>query len=269
MAAEQLTPAQIAELTPAQIAGLSSIEEALSYDTLHPSLTKIFGNILSSPAEAKYRRLRTANEKVSALVSARGVRQLLKGSGFVEEEGALLLPEAADLSPLCAAAAALRAQHEQRVALAERQKAEAVRASRAQALRQRRKEEPPASVAQAHASHILLKATDEAAAARLAALKLEIADDPAQFARSAREHSECPSGARGGSLSFFARGKMVDEFDELVFSQPVGAVYGPLRTSSGLHLIFLHARIDAAGSVGPRLPAPRPAPAGVGAGESE
>jgi parvulin-like peptidyl-prolyl isomerase len=38
----------------------------------------------------------------------------------------------------------------------------------------------------------------------------------------------------------------VDEFDAVVFSQPTGTVYGPLRTVNGLHLIFLHARIEGA-----------------------
>jgi len=37
---------------------------------------------------------------------------------------------------------------------------------------------------------------------------------------------------------------MVEEFDDVVFLQPTGAVYGPLRTVSGLHLVFVHARIE-------------------------
>ena len=34
--------------------------------------------------------------------------------------------------------------------------------------------------------------------------------------------------------------QMVKEFDEVVFGEEPGAVYGPVRSSFGHHLIFLH-----------------------------
>ena len=103
------------------------------------------------------------------------------------------------------------------------------------------------------ASHILLKVRDdapfEAIEAKLAAWKAEIEDAPYhfqidRFAEKAKQHSECPSGARGGNLGFFPRGKMVEEFDAIAFEKKVGAIYGPVRTATGSHLIFLHTRIE-------------------------
>ena len=57
------------------------------------------------------------------------------------------------------------------------------------------------------------------------------------FAEIAREHSQCPSGKQGGDLGEFSPGQMVPEFDEVVFSQEVGKVHGPVKTDFGYHLI--------------------------------
>ncbi|KAJ1640843.1 hypothetical protein T492DRAFT_926463 [Pavlovales sp. CCMP2436] len=159
-------------LTPAQVAGLSSIGEAHGYDDVHATLTKILGNIMWSPAEAKFRRLRTSNEKVRALLSVRGARQLLLGCGFVQEVDALVLPEACAIGPVVAAATGLRVQLERREDELMRQRSEAIAILRDTAMQERRAKEPARGVAQAQASHILLKATDEAAVERLAAWKL-------------------------------------------------------------------------------------------------
>lgn len=92
----------------------------------------------------------------------------------------------------------------------------------------------------ARASHILLKGFDEATIAQLNAWKAEIGDDPEKFSELARQGSLCPSSRKGGDLGYFTRGKMVKEFDQVVFSAQPGAVYGPVRTDFGHHLIFLH-----------------------------
>ena len=42
------------------------------------------------------------------------------------------------------------------------------------------------------------------------------------FEQLAREHSLSPDGAEGGDLGFFASGQMPPEFDEVVFTLPVG-----------------------------------------------
>jgi len=74
----------------------------------------------------------------------------------------------------------------------------------------------------------------------MAAWKAELGDDPEAFAELARASSQCPSRVKGGDLGFFTRGKMVKEFDRVVFSQEPGYVYGPVRTDFGHHLIYLH-----------------------------
>ncbi len=72
-------------------------------------------------------------------------------------------------------------------------------------------------------------------------LKTEI-EGGADFADVARQHSTCPSGQRGGELGEFGPGKMVREFDEVVFSAEVGKVHGPVKTQFGYHLIEITKR---------------------------
>ncbi len=62
------------------------------------------------------------------------------------------------------------------------------------------------------------------------------------FADAAKEHSQCPSGQRGGDLGEFGPGQMVKEFDEVVFSADVGKVHGPVQTQFGFHLIEITSR---------------------------
>merc|ERR1719198_2917286 len=97
----------------------------------------------------------------------------------------------------------------------------------------------------ARASHILIRRKSAQYGERdpneiLEEWKQEIGDDPEEFARVARERSECQSRGRGGDLGYFTRGKMVMEFDRVVFREEPGYVYGPVRTNFGNHLIFLH-----------------------------
>ena len=89
-------------------------------------------------------------------------------------------------------------------------------------------------MASASARHILVP-TEE----KCLELKAQI-EGGAAFADLAKEHSTCPSGARGGDLGSFGPGQMVKEFDTVVFTEPPGAVYGPVRTDFGNHLIFVH-----------------------------
>ena len=66
---------------------------------------------------------------------------------------------------------------------------------------------------------------------------------PNKFVELAKAHSDCPSGAKGGALGFFPKGKMVDAFDAVVFSAKIGSLNGPVRTEMGVHLIWLQSRI--------------------------
>ena len=240
-------------LSAKQAAGLSLLSELkIDFDSVHETLYKILANIAGAPGEPKYRKLRTTNEKIKLLLSALGARQLLLGSGFVEEAEFLVLPESAELSPVQQALTALRANQAGRAAAEAQLKKDAMEQQRARAMAKRRAEES-GKVAQAKASHILLNATDansfDANEKRLAEWKAILEDAPYHnqehdFAELAKAHSDCPSGARGGALGFFPRGKMVDEFDAVCFEQKTKAIYGPVRTATGSHLIFLHARIE-------------------------
>ena len=64
-------------------------------------------------------------------------------------------------------------------------------------------------------------------------------DSGADFAELAKANSECPSGAQGGSLGEFTRGKMVKEFEEAAFTLEPGKVSDPVKTIFGYHLILV------------------------------
>jgi peptidyl-prolyl cis-trans isomerase C len=91
-------------------------------------------------------------------------------------------------------------------------------------------------MAVASARHILV-ATQE----KCDEIKKQI-EAGADFAELAREHSQCPSGKQGGDLGEFSRGQMVKEFDQVVFSEEIGKVHGPVQTQFGYHLIEITSR---------------------------
>ena len=62
---------------------------------------------------------------------------------------------------------------------------------------------------------------------------------------AAVEYSTCPSKSSGGSLGTFGRGQMVPEFEEAVFTLPVGKVSSPVKTQFGYHLILVDDRKEA------------------------
>lgn len=91
---------------------------------------------------------------------------------------------------------------------------------------------------QASARHILVKTQEECEK-----LKAQIAAG-SQFADLARKHSTCPSGQKGGDLGSFAPGRMVPEFDQVVFSAPINEVQGPIKTQFGYHLLEVTSRTE-------------------------
>lgn len=93
-------------------------------------------------------------------------------------------------------------------------------------------------MARATARHILVDSE-----ARCNELKAEI-QNGADFAALARQHSSCPSSRDGGNLGTFGPGQMVREFDQVVFSAPVGEVQGPVKTQFGYHLVEVTNRQD-------------------------
>ncbi len=65
------------------------------------------------------------------------------------------------------------------------------------------------------------------------------------FEDAAVEYSSCPSKSNGGSLGTFGRGQMVPEFEEAVFTIPIGKVSSPVKTQFGYHLILVDDRKEA------------------------
>ncbi len=90
----------------------------------------------------------------------------------------------------------------------------------------------------ASARHILVPTKE-----KCEELKTEI-EGGAAFADVAKKHSQCPSGKSGGDLGEFSPGKMVPEFDKVVFTAPVGEVQGPVRTQFGWHLLEVTKRSE-------------------------
>lgn len=93
------------------------------------------------------------------------------------------------------------------------------------------------------ARHILIKteAGDSEAAkaekkARIEAVKKQL-DEGADFAKLAKENSDCPSKERGGDLGSFSRGQMVKPFEEAAFSQATNAIGSVVETQFGYHII--------------------------------
>ena len=100
--------------------------------------------------------------------------------------------------------------------------------------------EPPQVLCQ----HILVKVEDgdtpekkSAALEKISAIRQRILDG-GDFAEEAKQHSDCPSGAQGGSLGWFGHGMMVPEFDQAAFAMKKGEVSKVVTTQFGYHLIY-------------------------------
>lgn len=98
---------------------------------------------------------------------------------------------------------------------------------------------------QIQARHILIKvpqnvdaATVEAARLRLEQIRVQIAQG-ADFATVAKAHSEDDSASTGGDLGYFARGRMLPEFETAAFALKPGQLSEAVRTPLGWHLIYL------------------------------
>ena len=95
----------------------------------------------------------------------------------------------------------------------------------------------PREVVEAHARHILVE--DEATAKDLIA-RLQKGED---FAALAAQYSKDPSNKdQGGDLGAFSPGRMVPEFDQVVFNAGIGLHQEPVKTSFGWHVIEILSR---------------------------
>ena len=89
------------------------------------------------------------------------------------------------------------------------------------------------------ARHILIKAEDDAKALdKIKAIKSKV--NTSNFAGIAEKESEDPTGkSNGGDLGWFARGRMVPEFEDVAFKMPKGQISEPIKTQFGYHLIYV------------------------------
>ena len=96
------------------------------------------------------------------------------------------------------------------------------------------------------ASHILLmyqgssrstnsRSKDEASA-QIGQLKTKV-DGGEDFGELAKQHSDCPSGAKGGDLGQFGRGQMVGPFETAAFGMNVGETSDVIETDFGYHIV--------------------------------
>ena len=95
---------------------------------------------------------------------------------------------------------------------------------------------------QVRASHILLKTEgkDDAVVKAKAEGLLKQAKSGADFAELAKKYSEDEGSAKnGGDLDYFGKGKMVPEFDQVVFTMEPGQVTDLVKTQFGYHIIKL------------------------------
>ena len=100
-------------------------------------------------------------------------------------------------------------------------------------------------------SHVLIEPEGEddeawrSAGLQARAVISEVGDDPAAFARAAREVSACPSAAQDGSLGQVRRGDLVPEVQEVIEALEPGTIHRrPVRSGFGWHVIRLHRRIE-------------------------
>ncbi len=87
------------------------------------------------------------------------------------------------------------------------------------------------AASKAHARHILVEHEYEA---KDILAKLRAGES---FEDLARVFSKCPSSRQGGDLGVFKRGRMVEAFDEAVFSMKPSDISQPVRTRFGYHVI--------------------------------
>jgi peptidyl-prolyl cis-trans isomerase C len=96
------------------------------------------------------------------------------------------------------------------------------------------------------ASHILLMykgssrstatRSKEEAAEQIGQIKTQL-DGGTDFGDLAKQHSDCPSGSKGGDLGPFGRGQMVGAFEDTAFGIGVGETSNVIETDFGYHII--------------------------------
>ncbi|MFP3511897.1 peptidylprolyl isomerase [Peribacillus sp. SIMBA_075] len=97
-----------------------------------------------------------------------------------------------------------------------------------------------AQAEQVEASHILVE--DEKTAKKV---EKEIAEG-GDFAKLAAEYStDTETADNGGSLGYFEKGNMVDEFEDVAFDLDIGKVSDPVKSDYGYHIIKVTGKKEA------------------------
>lgn len=97
-----------------------------------------------------------------------------------------------------------------------------------------------------HVSHIMKMVSpaagpgvDAAAKATIDSLYNIVKDNKGRFEMLAMQYSDDKnSGRNGGALPWFGAGAMVEDFDSVAFSLPVGGISEPVRSRFGWHIIY-------------------------------
>lgn len=96
-----------------------------------------------------------------------------------------------------------------------------------------------------HAAHIVKNVgegmSEAAALEAIREIELELKNG-APFDQLAARSSDCP----GGDLGWFPRGRMVEEFDAVAFTLPIGQLSPIFRTVFGFHIVLVLERRDEA-----------------------
>ena len=100
------------------------------------------------------------------------------------------------------------------------------------------------------ADHILIAARRDdrqafaGARGKAATLAAALALEPEKFSALARDFSDCPSAAVGGSLGQIGPGDTTAEFEAALTALSVGQISAPVETRYGVHIIRLARRIE-------------------------
>ncbi len=91
--------------------------------------------------------------------------------------------------------------------------------------------------AQVHAAHILIQGANEKSATKAKELlkKLQGGADFTEMAKT--ESADTANASKGGDLGFFAKGRMVPDFEKAAFALKPGQLSEPVKTPFGYHII--------------------------------
>lgn len=91
------------------------------------------------------------------------------------------------------------------------------------------------------ARHILITGEDDKALDKIKAIRSKVT--AANFSATATKETQDPTGkTNGGDLGWFAKGRMVPEFENTAFKMKVGEISGPIKTQFGYHIIYLEGK---------------------------